>query len=185
MGDDDRSRWDERYRGRDPVVVGAVRAPSAFVDLADRFPTSGTALELACGDGRASAWLAARGLDVLALDVSPEAVALASDLVERAGVAERCRMEVGDLDEGLPPGPAVDVVLCHLFDAPLLDDALVGRLRPGGLLAVAVLSEVGGGRGRFRAPRGQLLERFTADARLELLDHHEADGVARILARRI
>jgi protein-L-isoaspartate O-methyltransferase len=118
--------------------------------------------------------------------VSPEAVALGRDLVERAGpaVAARCRIEVADLDHGLPAGPPVDVVLCHLFDAPALDGALVERLAPGGLLAVAVLSEVGAAPGRFRVAPGELLARIGGDERLTVLDHTESAGVARLLARR-
>ena len=99
-------------------------------------------------------------------------------------MADRCRFEVADLDDGLPPGPPVDVVLCHLFNAPHLDEEVVARLAPGGLLAVAVLSEVGAAPGRFRARPGELLDRFGGRDGLELLDHREADGVARLLARR-
>ena len=180
----DRERWDERYAIRDAVAIEAAGPPAAFVDLADRFPIEGLALELACGDGRGTAWLAARGLDVLAVDVSPTAVGLAADLLEGAGVTDRCRVEIADLDDGLPPGPPVDVLLCHLFNAPHLDVAVVDRLRPGGLLAVAVLSEVDAAPGRFRVPPGELLERFGASGALEVLDAAEADGVARLLARR-
>jgi SAM-dependent methyltransferase len=184
MGDDDRSRWDERYYGRAPVPAEAVGPPSAFADLADRFPTRGTALDLACGDGGGAVWLACRRLDVLAVDVSPAAVALAADLATRAGVADRCRFEVTDLDAGMPPGAPVDLVLCHLFNAPDLDGDVVARLAPGGLLAVAVLSEVGAAPGRFRARPGELLDRFDGRDGLVLLDHREADGVARLLAWR-
>ena len=184
MGDDDRSRWDERYASAGPVPVEAVGPPSACVDLADAFPVDGIALDLACGDGRGAVWLAGRGLDVLAVDVAPAAVALAGDLADRAGVADRCRVELADLDTGVPSSPPVDVVVCHLFNAPHLDEALVARLRPGGLLAVAVLSEVGAAPGRFRARAGDLLDRFGGRDGLGLLDHREADGVARVLARR-
>lgn len=55
------------------------------------------------------------------------------------------------------------------------------RLAPGGLLAVAVLSEVGVGLGEFRARPGELRESF---GKLEILDQGEGDGMARILARR-
>ena len=182
MGDDDRSRWDERYGDRAPVPVEAVEPPSAFVDLADLFPVDGTALDLACGDGRGAVWLATRGLDVLAVDVSPMAVALATDLASRVGVTDRCRIEAADLDDGLPSGRPADVVLCHLFNAPHLDGDVIAHLAPGGLLAVAVLSEVGASPGRFRARPGELLDRFGRRDGLELLDHREADGVARLLA---
>ncbi len=184
MADSDRARWDERYGGRPSLSVEEVAPPSAFVDLVDRFPTAGMALEVACGDGRAAAWLAMRGLDVTAFDVSPEAVGLACDLAGRAGVEEHCRFEAADLDDGIPAGPPADLVLCHLFDAPELDEALVARLAPGGLLALAVLSEVGAEPGRFRVGAGDLLIRFGTDERLAVLDHTEVAGVARLLARR-
>lgn len=182
--DEDRSRWDERYAGRGPTALDRVGPPAAFADRADRFPTVGTALDLACGDGTGAVWLAARGLEVVGYDVSTEGVRLAEDLARRAGVSGHCRVQVADLDAGVPPGPPVDVVLCHLFAAPHLDAAVVARLRPGGLLAVAVLSEVGGSPGRFRARPGELLARFGGVEELVLLDHREADGVARILLTR-
>jgi SAM-dependent methyltransferase len=184
VADDDRARWDERYAGRPPTDVGEVGVPSAFADLADLVPVEGSALEVACGDGRGAVWLADRGLDVLALDVSPEAVRLARDLADRAGVAARCLMEVIDLDDGLPTGPPADVVLCHLFNDPALDDALVERLAPGGMLLVAVLSEVGAAPGRFRAAPGELRRRFGGDERLVVLDDAESAGVSRLVARR-
>ncbi len=182
MAEDDRVRWDARYAERPGLSVEAVRPPSAFADLADRFPTSGSALELACGDGGGAAWLAARGLDVLAVDVSAEAVSRGRDLVARVGLAERCRFDVVDLDGGLPPGPPVGLLVCHLFSAPDLDEGMVARLVPGGLLAVAVLGGRGAAPGRFRAAPGALLDRFDA-LEVEVLDHREGDGVARLLAR--
>jgi len=180
----DRSRWDERYARQAPVAIEAVGPPSAFVGSVEQFPTSGSVLDVACGDGRGSAWLAARGLHVLAVDVSTVAVDRARDLVERAGLSDRCRVEVADLDDGLPAGAPVDLVLCHLFNAPHLDRALEERLRPGGLLAVAVLSEVGAPPGRFRAVPGELAERFGRFDGFTVLDSVEADGVARLLGRR-
>ena len=180
----DRSRWDERYARQTPVAIEAIGPPSAFADLAASFPPSGSALDVACGDGRGAAWLAGRGLQVLAVDGSTVAVDRARDLVDRAGLSERCRVEVADLDGGLPAGPSVDLVLCHLFNAPHLDRALVERVRPGGLLAVAVLSEVGAPPGRFRAAPGDLEERFGPFDDLAVLDSAEADGIARLLARR-
>ncbi len=183
VAEDDGVRWDARYAGRPDLPVEALRPPSAFVDLAGLFPTAGSALELACGDGSGAAWLAGRGLDVFAVDVSGEAVSRGRDLVARAGLAERCRFAVVDLDDGLPPGPPVDLVVCHLFNARALDEAMVDRLTPGGLVAVAVLGGEGGPMGRFRAAPGELLERFDP-LEVEVLDHREGDGVARLVARR-
>jgi hypothetical protein len=56
---------------------------------------------------------------------------------------------------------------------------MVERLAPGGLLAMAVLSEVGAGPGRFRAGPGELRNAFD---RLRIEAHGEADGLAWLLA---
>jgi len=183
MSDDDRLRWDERYRAAAPdasVGPSDVALPARFAGCADELPRAGHALELACGAGVASVWMAQRGLDVLAVDVSFVAIEQARALAERAGVADRCRFAVADLDDGLPPGPPADVVLCHRFRDPRLDGALVARLAPGGLLAISVLSEVGAAPGRFRARPGELLAAF---ADLTVVDAGEGDGEAWLLAR--
>ena len=125
-------------------------------------------------------WLATLGLLVRGLDVSPVAVGLARDLARRRGVAARCRFDVVDLDGGLPGGPPVEVIACHRFRDPRLDRAIVRRLAPGGLLAIAVLSEVGVGPGPFRAAPGELTAAFAA---LEVIAAGERRGEAWLLAR--
>jgi SAM-dependent methyltransferase len=120
-------------------------------------------------------------MNYVGVDVSPIAIDLARRLAEASGDTRRCRFEVWDLDDGLPPGPPVDLVLCHLFRDPGLDEGLVERLNPGGVLAVAVLSEVGVGPGRYRAPPGALRDAF---GHLEVLEEGEHDGMAWILARK-
>jgi 2-polyprenyl-3-methyl-5-hydroxy-6-metoxy-1,4-benzoquinol methylase len=175
----DRLHWDGRYAGDGLAPDGAADPPAAFAAHERLFPTRGQALDVACGRGRAAVWLAARGLTVRGVDVSPVAVRLARNLAERNGVADRCRFDVVDLDTGLPPGPPLDVLVCHRFREPRLYAAMVERLAPGGLLAVAVLSEVGCGPGQFRAQPGELAVAFAA---LTIVAQSEADGEAWLLA---
>ena len=85
-----------------------------------------------------------------------------------------------DLDDGLPDGPPVDVVLCHKFRNRRLDRAIIERLAPGGLLALATLSEVGAAPGPFRATPGELAAAF---AGLDLIAAGEGQGHAWLLAR--
>jgi SAM-dependent methyltransferase len=177
---EDRRRWDERYASHAPAPVATVGPPSLFAAYADAFPTSGKALDLACGRGLGSVWLARRGLDVLGADISSVAVSQARDLARRSGVEERCRFDVVDLDEGLPPGPAVDVIVCHKFRDRRLDRAIIERLAPGGLLAIAVLSQVGASPGPFRAAPGELAAAF---AGLNVVACGEGEGYAWLLAR--
>jgi 2-polyprenyl-3-methyl-5-hydroxy-6-metoxy-1,4-benzoquinol methylase len=151
----DRLRWDAEYARR--------------------------ALDLACGQGGTAVWLAERGLEVRGLDVSPVAIARAADLAARHGVTGRCRFGVVDLDDGLPPGGPVDVVVCHRFRDPRLYPALIERLKPDGLILISVLSEIGGERGPYRAGPGELSAAF---ADLEPIAAGEGDGLAWLIGRR-
>lgn len=174
----DAAYWDSRYAGAGPVVE--LGLPAVFAPFARQFPTSGAALDIACGQGRIALWLAARGMSVTGYDVSAVAVEHAGTAARTRSLADRCRFEVADLDDGLPAGPPADVVVCHLFRDPRLDRALISRLAPGGLLAVAALSEVGGVPGRYRARAGELTAAF---AELDVVASGEGAGTAWLLGR--
>ncbi|CAJ1581913.1 class I SAM-dependent methyltransferase [[Mycobacterium] wendilense] len=180
MTTQDRLRWDARYENQG-APPEAVALPEPFAAHEHEFPATGQALELACGAGVFSVWLARRGLHVWGVDVSPVAIAHARDLAARNGVGEICRFDVVDLDGGLPAGPPVDVFVCHRFRDPRLDRAIIERLAPGALLAVSALSEVGAQPGRFRAKPGELTAAF---AQLETIASGEGDGEAWLLARK-
>ena len=122
MSDADRHRWNQRYADRGPVHVGEAKLPAAFREFADIVPSAGTALDLACGRGGAAVWLARRGLRVRGYDISPEALGQARDLAALAGCASRCRFDVADLDAGLPPGPAADVIVVSMYRDARRDD---------------------------------------------------------------
>ncbi|MBX9918640.1 MAG: class I SAM-dependent methyltransferase [Mycolicibacterium frederiksbergense] len=177
MGDTDRTRWDAAYIDRDAAPTPAL--PTVFVGYEDLFPRRGTALEIACGAGGAAVWLAQRGLDVRAVDVSGIAIGQARVLAEQHGVT--ARFDTVDLDGGLPPGDPADLVLCHKFREPHLYADLSARLKPDGLLAICVLSEVGASPGRFRAAPGELRTAFST---LDEIAAGEGDGQAWLIARR-
>lgn len=181
MSDDDRVRWDRRYAGRGVVSVDDVGLPSIFQPFAEMFPTVGHALDLACGPGGTAVWLAQRGMDVYGCDVSPVAIDHARALAELCDCAARCRFETLDLDQGLPAGMPVNMLLCNKFRDPRLDRAIVERLADGGLLAISALSEVGAAPGPFRAKAGELIRAFDV---LEVIASEEARGEAWLLARR-
>ncbi len=179
MAASDRECWDARHVA---VAAGEPMAPGALRGREDLLPAPGPALDLACGRGAVAVWLALRGFAVDALDVSEAGLRGGAELARRHGVADRVRWVRTDLDDGLPGRPAgYDVVVCQRFRDPALYPALAASLRPGGLLVVTVLSEVGDRGGRFRAPPGELLGAF---GDLEVLDHVEGDGEASLLARR-
>ena len=174
MTDADRERWDARHAAAEDVVP---MPPDAVRGREDLVPTTGRALDVACGRGAVAFWLARRGLAVDAVDVSPVGLAAAA----RRAADLPVRWIRHDLDAGLPgPGP-YDVVVAQRFRSPALYPALVASLAPGGLLVVTVLSEVDEGPGPFRAAPGELCEAFGS---LDVLVHHEADGEASLVGRR-
>ncbi len=184
MTRDDAVRWDERYQDQ-PESPPAW--PDRFAAIADVVPADGHAMDIACGTGSTALFLASRGLNVVGLDVSSVAITAASRRATELGLDHLARFEVVDLDDGLPDGPPLALATCHLFRDARLDDAIVERLAPGGLLAIAitVLSQVGldGEPGPFHAPPGELVSAFR-EHDLQILRHVELDGEATLVARR-
>lgn len=172
----DRDRWDATHRA---LGAGAPAPPDALRGRPELVPGRGRALDVACGRGPVAVWLAERGLDVVAVDVSPAGLAAGAALADARGV--RVRWVEADLDGGFPADDGTyDLVVCQRFRDPALYPALRAALAPGGLLVLSVLSEVGDAGGRYRAAPGELLDAF---GDLEVLGHHEAGGEAHLLAR--
>lgn len=184
--DDDATRWDERYRDNELAEARPPDVLAEHPELLPRVPAHGRAVDIACGTGAQSLWLAGRGLAVTALDVSPVAIDLTIAAARRAGLAESITARVTDLDAGLPTDlDHVDVVICQRFRHPNLFPAIVDCLRPGGIAVVTVLSSVGldGEPGPFHAPPGELLDAFTRDD-TELLLDVESHGLASVVLTR-
>ncbi len=167
--------WNDRFAASG---VGRPGPPSVLVGREDVVPTTGRALDVACGRGTVAVWLAARGLAVDAIDAAPAGLALGRELADAESVS--VRWIEADLDDGLPVGPAYDVVVCQRFRDPLLYPAFAGLLAPGGLLVMTVLSTVGDTGGRFRAAPGELRAAFD---HLDVLVDEEGDGEAHLVAR--
>ncbi len=67
MAESDRIKWDQRFARASEVEL----APPNWLEEVDAsLPHQGDALDIAAGAGRLAIWLAGRGLDVLAVDIS-------------------------------------------------------------------------------------------------------------------
>lgn len=185
MARDDAERWDSRYDGQQPPTPAP---PSAIVRFGCEsvIPSSGRALDIACGTGAQSTWLAQRGLSVTSIDVSPLAIRIATAGAAAAGCAARVDPRVVDLDNGLPPDTApVDVIVCQRFRDPDLYDPIVQHLAVGGIAVVTVLSAVGAASpGPFHAPPGELARAFD-QADVEILAADEGNGESSVVFRRV
>jgi SAM-dependent methyltransferase len=125
----DREHWDGRWADAEPPGDPDPWLP----ELDALLPRSGRAVDLAGGQGRNALWLAARGLDVTVVDVSPVGLERAADAAAERGL--RLSTAVRDLPtEGPPPGPWDVALVVRYLDRDLVR-AVPATLAPGGLLA--------------------------------------------------
>jgi tellurite methyltransferase len=124
-----RDKWDRIYREADGVVPEPAQV---LADNAHLLPDSGIALDLACGLGGNALFLARRGLNTQAWDISPEAI---NRLIIYAGqLGLRLRTEVRDIVDDPPPEESFDVIVISRFLDRSLTRAIAKALKPGGLL---------------------------------------------------
>jgi SAM-dependent methyltransferase len=129
--------WDERYRAM-PSVWGA--GPNRWVEqeLGERPP--GTAVDLACGEGRNAIWLAGRGWRVTGVEFSRVALEKAAAAERHATVDGHIDWVEADATTYVAPEPVDLVVICYLqLPAELRRSAVrcaAESLAPGGTLLV-------------------------------------------------
>jgi SAM-dependent methyltransferase len=128
----DRIKWDERYRAG---AYADREHPSAFLaDWEPRLP-QGRALDVACGAGRNSLFLAATGRRVDAVDISAVALDRARETAQARGL--QVRWIEADLDDdpasSLPREQYDLIVLIRYVNAKLLEP-LLDRLAANGML---------------------------------------------------
>ena len=179
MSEADRRKWDARYRGGSY----ADRAhPSALLaEWEPRLPR-GRALDVACGAGRNSLFLASTGRQVDAVDISAEGLERARQAASGGGL--RIRWQRADLeadgDAALPAGPYDLVVLVRYVNRALWP-GLLERLAPGGVLLceqhVDSMEDVVGPRSAaFRMRPGELLRAATEEPPFGLRVLHYDEG---------
>ncbi|MUM29486.1 bifunctional NAD(P)/FAD-dependent oxidoreductase/class I SAM-dependent methyltransferase [Mycolicibacterium sp. CBMA 295] len=130
--------WERHYGQRGRVWSGRVNAQLAKIaaDLA-----AGAALDLGCGEGGDAVWLAERGWQVTAVDVSETALGRAAAEAQERGVAEQITFERHDLSESFPDG-RFDLVSAQFLHSPIAMDRAsllrraAGAVAHGGLLVI-------------------------------------------------
>jgi len=184
----DREKWEQRYRAGERVHDGR---PSAVLARWVHLVRPGRALDVATGLGRNALFLASRGFEVDAVDISPTALAKAADLARRRGLG--VRWIEADLDTYRVPPARYDLVVVSFFLTRRLVPALKAAVRPGGLMVMEnhlvgpAPDEGPGPAHRLRA--GELWRWFRRWEILELAEGLFTEGgermwIGRIAARR-
>jgi SAM-dependent methyltransferase len=130
--------WEEHYAERDRVWSG--RANVRLMEVAASLPP-GRALDLGCGEGGDAAWLAERGWQVTAVDISQTALDRAAAEARARNVADRIDFARHDLPDTFPEGVFDLVSAQFLHSMTELDRPRVLRLGAdavtvGGLLLI-------------------------------------------------
>jgi len=129
-----REEWDRRYADREQLWSGQPNG-ALVVEVAGLAP--GRVLDVGCGEGADAVWLAGRGWEVTALEVSGLALERAARHARDAGVSVRW-VHAGLAEAALPPG-SFDLVsaqypaLQRTADAAA-ERALLAAVAPGGVL---------------------------------------------------
>lgn len=147
--------------------------PTGEVKRAASLLKPGTALDIACGEGRHAIWLHENGWQVTAVDRNAEAIAQI-----RAGYP-LIDARVIDLEREPLPEATYDLVICWLYFQPDLYPGIRAMLRPGGIAALCALRQ-----GRFAAkpddlrtsfPGWQVLHEAASDRTYDLVVQRRAE----------
>ena len=126
------ARWSETYDDPgNPVVVAEERGMCPLLDELD-----GRILDVGCGTGRHTTYLADRGGDVVGVDQSPEMLARA---VAKDDARELCQAVVTELPfaDGAFDATLCALVLAHFPDLGHPMTELTRVVRPGGTLLIS------------------------------------------------
>jgi tellurite methyltransferase len=130
----DRIKWNNRFASEDSFLG---QGPSPFlareIDTVKSLLSGRRAIDIACGEGRNSVFLATHGFSVTGIDISEVGLAKAAGRAAEAGV--EVEFILADLDEYQLAG-RFDLVLNFNFLQRRLIAAEVGLLPPGGLLLI-------------------------------------------------
>lgn len=127
-----RAQWDERYRSEDRLWSGHVNG-SLAAEVADLAPS--TALDVGCGEGADALWLAERGWEVTAVDISGVAIERARAEADRRGL--EVTWIAGDFPGDVPGEFGLVSLHYPAFPIGTIDavvPGLIDAVAPGGML---------------------------------------------------
>jgi tellurite methyltransferase len=178
--------WDQRYRS-DERRVGS--PTPLLVEIASGLD-AGDVLDLACGTGRNSLWLAEWGWRVTGVDGSAAAV---ETLRRQAGVLGLdVDARIADLENGgyrIEPSRWDLIAMCYYLQRDLFETVMDGVVPGGVVVAIVHITEPGEEPTKYRLRSGELREYFRGWEILHSYEGAPNDSehrrmVAQIAARR-
>ncbi|MDQ2724294.1 MAG: class I SAM-dependent methyltransferase [Actinomycetota bacterium] len=168
----DETFWNDFY-GSSPHVWSGNPNPQLAAEAADL--EAGRVLDVGSGEGADAMWLARRGWEVVATDISIVALERAAEQARNVDPSAAARIEWRQVDLLFhPPEPdSFDLVSAQFMQLPpeprtRLFTSLVTSVRPGGKLLVVGHHPSDMATGVHRPPRSDLF--YTADEVAGLLD---------------
>ena len=171
MSGADRVKWDHIYESSG--VDETAKPCLVLSSHSHLLPTGGAALDLACGRGGNALFLAARGYNTRAWDISAVAIQRLADLARQRGVPLTAQQRDVTAD---PPEPeSFDVIVVSRFLDQALAPAICAALKEQGLLFYQTfirekVSEFGPHNPAYRLDANELLHLFSP---LHLICYHE------------
>ncbi|SDD78157.1 Methyltransferase domain-containing protein [Glycomyces harbinensis] len=131
----DRDYWERHWGDARPMTEDP--NPHLVAETADATP--GSALDAGCGTGTEAIWLAARGWQVTAVDITAAPLEQAAKRAARAGLGDRIDWVAADL-VGWEPSSPFDLVTTHYAHPAMAQLDFYARIAawvaPGGTLLI-------------------------------------------------
>jgi tellurite methyltransferase len=138
MSTTDRNRWNEKYSQRPPATTleaddWLIEACGTITRMSPEQPVGAKAVDIACGLGNNSIWLAQNGWDVDGVDVSALGLDLANQSATKIGTV--VNWVEADLDDWCPDSDSYDLAIVFRFlDRETVPRVVRTGLRSGGWL---------------------------------------------------
>ncbi|MBP1931178.1 class I SAM-dependent methyltransferase [Ammoniphilus resinae] len=178
MSEMDRLKWDSKYR--DKLLKGiAVSEPCPRLKQLSSYLAGGSALELACGMGENSFYLARKGYRVTAYDVSPVVI----DFIRAQAKNFSITAEVMDLDHWSPDLEQYDLVVITKFLDRRLFPIIKSVIKPDGLFFMETFYHSTAMRDEYKLLPNELQERF-GEWEILFFEQDPGTGLQSILVRK-
>lgn len=138
MSASDRGKWNSKYSRRKPTATvqpddWLIESCTVIADRTADIEQKKQALDIACGLGQNSIWLAQSGWEVDGVDISPTGLTAAREAAKESDCT--VNWQEADLDDWLPGKDSYDLAIVFRFlDRVSVPKIVNAGLRPGGWL---------------------------------------------------